>query len=253
MKPPVTMIASASPIHHDIGPHQKSSGSARPRPRMRKQTTSPMFDGLKTCSPFHLITCFESSEPPATATYSHQSRKLHQAPCGMSGMRSTNATPLPVRSALAGHMITRFVRNVIAISSTAQVPSDTRICAIESRKLNATCPSTCSDVIVAARWRRGSFSFGKTTGYVVPRIATAVIRHQCSLEPCAWPEPRAIVDDVVENARGPVSVFVADVHGELVAAASMDGAAPDTRLNAQRKAYTAARSDARSTRESPRR
>ena len=27
----------------------------------------------------------------------------------------------------------------------------------------------------------------------------------------------------------------------------MDGAAPDTRLNAQRKAYTAARSDARST------
>jgi uncharacterized protein GlcG (DUF336 family) len=29
----------------------------------------------------------------------------------------------------------------------------------------------------------------------------------------------------------------------------MDGAAADTRLNAQRKAYTAARSDARSTRE----
>jgi uncharacterized protein GlcG (DUF336 family) len=60
---------------------------------------------------------------------------------------------------------------------------------------------------------------------------------------------RAIVDDVVANASGPVSVFVADVHGELVAAATMDGAAPDTRLNAQRKAYTAARSDARSTRE----
>ena len=60
---------------------------------------------------------------------------------------------------------------------------------------------------------------------------------------------RAIVDDVVANASGPVSVYVADGHGELVAAASMDGAAPDTRLNAQRKAYTAARSDARSTRE----
>ena len=60
---------------------------------------------------------------------------------------------------------------------------------------------------------------------------------------------RAIVDDVVANASGPVSVFVADTHGELVAAATMDGAAPDTRLNAQRKAYTAARSDARSTRE----
>jgi len=60
---------------------------------------------------------------------------------------------------------------------------------------------------------------------------------------------RVIVDDVIANATGPVSVFVADTHGELVAAATMDGAAPDTRLNARRKAYTAARSDARSTRE----
>ena len=60
---------------------------------------------------------------------------------------------------------------------------------------------------------------------------------------------RAIVDDVVSHASGPVSVFVADAHGELVAAATMDGAAPDTRVNAQRKAYTAARSDARTTRE----
>jgi glc operon protein GlcG len=59
----------------------------------------------------------------------------------------------------------------------------------------------------------------------------------------------AIVDDVVANASGPVSVFVADTHGELIAAATMDGAAPDTRLNAQRKAYTAARSDATTTRE----
>jgi uncharacterized protein GlcG (DUF336 family) len=60
---------------------------------------------------------------------------------------------------------------------------------------------------------------------------------------------RAIVEVVVSEAPSPVSVFVADTHGELVAAATMDGAAPDTRLNAQRKAYTAARSDARSTRE----
>jgi len=57
------------------------------------------------------------------------------------------------------------------------------------------------------------------------------------------------VQFVVEHAAAPVSVFVADDHGELVAAATMDGAAPDTRLNAQRKAYTAARSDARSTAE----
>ena len=62
-------------------------------------------------------------------------------------------------------------------------------------------------------------------------------------------QAQAMVDAVVENAPGPVSVYVADNHGELVAAATMDGAAPDTRLNARRKAYTAARSDARSTRE----
>ena len=62
-------------------------------------------------------------------------------------------------------------------------------------------------------------------------------------------DAQAIVSFVVREASSPVSVFVADTHGELVAAATMDGAAPDTRLNAQRKAYTAARSDARSTRE----
>jgi glc operon protein GlcG len=60
---------------------------------------------------------------------------------------------------------------------------------------------------------------------------------------------QAIVNFVVSEAAAPVSVYVVDTHGELVAAASMDGAAPDSRLNAQRKAYTAARSDARSTRE----
>ncbi|MGH3019396.1 MAG: GlcG/HbpS family heme-binding protein [Gaiellaceae bacterium] len=60
-------------------------------------------------------------------------------------------------------------------------------------------------------------------------------------------QARAMVDAIIEAAPGPLSVYVADDHGELVAAATMDGAAPDTRLNARRKAYTAARSDARST------
>jgi glc operon protein GlcG len=60
-------------------------------------------------------------------------------------------------------------------------------------------------------------------------------------------QAQAIVGAVVEAAPGPVSVFVCDDHGELVAAATMDGAAHDTRLNAQRKAYTAARSDLPST------
>jgi uncharacterized protein GlcG (DUF336 family) len=62
-------------------------------------------------------------------------------------------------------------------------------------------------------------------------------------------QAQTLVRFVVEHAPAPVSVFVADDHGELVTAATMDDAAPDTRLNAQRKAYTAARSDARSTAE----
>ena len=62
-------------------------------------------------------------------------------------------------------------------------------------------------------------------------------------------QARAMVEAVIAEATGPVSVFVADEHGEIVAAATMDEAAPDTRLNAPRKAYTAARSDARSTAE----
>ena len=56
-----------------------------------------------------------------------------------------------------------------------------------------------------------------------------------------------IVAHVVANAPGPVSVFVADAHGELVAAARMDGSNHDTRFNAQRKAFTVARSGVSST------
>jgi uncharacterized protein GlcG (DUF336 family) len=58
----------------------------------------------------------------------------------------------------------------------------------------------------------------------------------------------AIVRRVVEAAPGPVSVAVVDDHGEVIASLRMDGAALDTELNARRKAYTAARSDATTTR-----
>jgi len=58
----------------------------------------------------------------------------------------------------------------------------------------------------------------------------------------------AVCRAVVERADGPVSVVVADEHGEIVAAQRMDGAALDTFENARRKAYTAARSDALTTR-----
>jgi glc operon protein GlcG len=60
-------------------------------------------------------------------------------------------------------------------------------------------------------------------------------------------QARAVVDSVLAVAPAPLSAFVSDAHGELVAAAKMDGAEPDTRLNAQRKAYTAARGKFRST------
>ena len=57
-----------------------------------------------------------------------------------------------------------------------------------------------------------------------------------------------MVRHVVGAAPGPVSVAVVDDHGEVIAALRMDGAALDTELNARRKAYTAARSDATTTR-----
>ena len=59
----------------------------------------------------------------------------------------------------------------------------------------------------------------------------------------------AAVQHVLDAAPGPVSVVAVDSHGEVVASVSMTGAARDTYLNAERKAYTAARSDASTTRE----
>ena len=58
----------------------------------------------------------------------------------------------------------------------------------------------------------------------------------------------AAIRATLEAAPGPVSIAVADDHGELVACLAMDGAPRDTLENARRKAYTAARSDATSTR-----
>jgi hypothetical protein len=51
VSPPVRMIANANASGGDIGPHQKSSGSARGAPRSNRHSTSPMFDGLKMCRP----------------------------------------------------------------------------------------------------------------------------------------------------------------------------------------------------------
>jgi uncharacterized protein GlcG (DUF336 family) len=59
----------------------------------------------------------------------------------------------------------------------------------------------------------------------------------------------AALTNVIETAAGPVSVAVVDTHGEVVASVAMSGAARDTYGNALRKAYTAARSDALTTRQ----
>ena len=70
-------------------------------------------------------------------------------------------------------------------------------------------------------------------------MATGPLTHETAL---------AVVRHVADGAPGPVSVVVVDDHGEVVASLRMDRAALDTELNARRKAYTAARSDATTTR-----
>src|SRR3989442_1622806 len=49
--PPARITHRASTSHQDIGPHQKSSGSAFVELKRRKQRTSPMLDGLKMWLP----------------------------------------------------------------------------------------------------------------------------------------------------------------------------------------------------------
>jgi uncharacterized protein GlcG (DUF336 family) len=58
-----------------------------------------------------------------------------------------------------------------------------------------------------------------------------------------------VLQHAIDAAAGPVSVVVVDTHGEVIASVAMTGAARDTYLNAHRKAYTAARSDAFTTRQ----
>ena len=171
-RPPATITANANSSHAETGPHQKSSGSARSLPSNRKQSTSPMFDGLKTWLPRHLIAYFERSETAAVTMKIHHPFVLHQSPWRVPGTRKMNATPLPVSIALAGHIRTCCLRKVIAISSTAQVSTEMRIWAIETRNWKTVWPSTWSVVITTARCSLGSLGFGSKTGYGVPRIVS---------------------------------------------------------------------------------
>ena len=162
--PPPTISTSASASHTDIGPHQNASGSARSGPRRTKHRTRPKLEGLKMCLPRNVITYFERSPTAAVPAKIHQPFMLHQSPCSVPGTRSTNATPFPVSRALAGHIRTCWRRKAIDTSRTAHVTSETRICAIESRKSNAVCPSTCRVTMTPARCSRGSRHVGSSTG-----------------------------------------------------------------------------------------
>ncbi len=62
-------------------------------------------------------------------------------------------------------------------------------------------------------------------------------------------EALVVLRSVIDAAPGSVSAVVVDTHGEVIASVAMTGAARDTYLNAHRKAYTAARSDAFTTRQ----
>src|SRR6478735_3673077 len=110
---------------------------------------------------------FDSSETAAVPAKKYQPFMLHQSPWRVPFTRRMKATPLPVSSALAGHAITRRSQKVRPNSISPAVPSETRICAIESSKPRNSWPRTCSDEIVPARCRRGSRMVGSNTGYSV--------------------------------------------------------------------------------------
>ncbi len=129
-----------------------------------------MLDGLKMCSPRQRNTYLERIETAAVPTKIHQPCRLHQSPCAVPGTRRTKATPFPVSVALAGQRMTCWERIAIPTSSTAAVPIASRIWAMESSKWNPTCPMIWSEMMTAARWRRGSLNFGSRTGYGLPRI-----------------------------------------------------------------------------------
>jgi len=70
----------------------------------------------------------------------------------------------------------------------------------------------------------------------------------CKPDTVTHEQALAAIRATLDAAAGPVSIAAVDDHGEVVACLAMDGAARDTLENARRKAYTAARSDATSTR-----
>ena len=161
---PARITANARTSPGLIGPHHSTWGSARCSPSTTNATTSARFDGLKMWEPLTRIRYFEAMPNAAVPANTHQPCMLHQSPGSVPGTRRISAMPLPVSMALAGHAMTLSRRNVIVSSIAAQVPIETRICAIDTLKSKTTCPSTWSVVVTMARCRRGSVGFGSWTG-----------------------------------------------------------------------------------------
>ena len=164
-RPPATISVSASASHdrHRSPPEVERVG---PRgPSSRKQSDEPevgRVEDVPAAEADHVLRQQRDRRGRRRRSTSRAGSTSRRARCRAT--RRMKATPLPVSIALAGHMITCWRRKVIATSSTAHVSSETRICAIESRKSNATCPRTCSEMITPARCRRGSRRLGSSTG-----------------------------------------------------------------------------------------
>ena len=130
-----------------------------------------------------------------------------------------------------------------ARTASGSASTSTRTPRTRSRRCGAACCSGGSSTEVAGADRRRGAARGAGRGRTrCARTSSSTRRSgrdDAGASACGRERGRR------RGVRGRSRVFVADDHGELVAAATMDGAAPDTRLNAQRKAYTAARSDAR--------
>ena len=127
-------------IHGPIGIHQRSRGSVYWGPSATKASTRPRLDGLKMCRPRHRIRYFEAMDTATTPMKIQYPRVLHHCPCNVPGTRRMNATLLPVRRPLAGHMITLSLKKPYPNSIRAPVARQIRICAIESRKLSTVWP-----------------------------------------------------------------------------------------------------------------
>src|SRR5690606_11143661 len=65
--PPTTTIAYVAARPTDIGPHQRSCGSAIPEPRTRNVTTNARLDGLKSGRPRDRRTYFDSTPTAVVA------------------------------------------------------------------------------------------------------------------------------------------------------------------------------------------